>query len=244
MLDDHWSDKLGYPLKCLECVSERMPDELDAVVLLGIVHSGRTAGPHSLVDPRIQATLAKLEDQFMSELPVNSGLAEQNAGPLFGRFKDDGYFGGGAFLMTTFAACEIYWLLSHLMAGGTNLAISAANRRFLRRAGLTLPASRVGTTTQESERPVIAEGLRRRGDSIMRAVRAFTPASGTLSEQLDRQSGAPASARNLTWSYAAFITAYYARRLGVGSIEVNEFRRLVGSTGTTYLDISERLRCH
>ena len=53
-------------------------------------------------------------------------------------------------------------------------------------------------------------------DSIMRAVRTFTPASGALPEQLDRQSGAPASARNLTWSYAAFITAYYARRSGVG----------------------------
>ena len=212
-LDDHWSDKLGYPVKCLDCVSERMPDELDAVVLLGIVHSGRTDGPHSLVDPRIQETVVKLEELFMSELPVNSDLARQNAGPLLGRFKDDGYFGGGAFLMTTFAACEFYWLLSHLVASGTNLAISTTNRRFLRRAGLTLPASRAGTATTDSERSVIAEGLRRRGDSIMRAVRAFTPASGILPEQFDRQSGAPASAHNLTWSYAAFITAYYARRL-------------------------------
>ena len=217
VLDDHWSDRLGYPVKCLDCVSERMPDELDAVVLLGIVHCGRTDGPHSLVDPRIHETLAKLEDLFASELPVNSGLAKQNAGPLLGRFKDDGYFGGGAFLMTTFAACEFYWLLSHLVAGGTNLAIATTNRRFLRRSGLALPASRVGTTTTDSERTVLAEGLRQRGDSIMHAVRACTPASGILPEQFDRETGAPASARNLTWSYAAFITAYYARRLGAKS---------------------------
>ena len=40
----------------------------------------------------------------------------------------------------------------------------------------------------------------------------YTPASRELSEQFDQNDGAPNSARNLSWSYACFITAYAARR--------------------------------
>jgi len=46
-----------------------------------------------------------------------------------------------------------------------------------------------------------------RGDAFMTTVRELTPADGALSEQVDRTSGAPCSARHLTWSYAAFISA-------------------------------------
>lgn len=50
-----------------------------------------------------------------------------------------------------------------------------------------------------------------RGDAILDAVRTLIPASGELSEQFHPETGAPLSARNLTWSYAAFITAAQAR---------------------------------
>jgi glucoamylase len=53
---------------------------------------------------------------------------------------------------------------------------------------------------------------------IVRAVKAFadgfvevaanyTPSDGSLSEQFDKQTGAPTSARDLTWSYASVLTA-------------------------------------
>jgi len=56
-----------------------------------------------------------------------------------------------------------------------------------------------------------AEALIERGDAFFDTVRRFTPASGELSEQFDRETGAQTSARNLAWSYAAFITACRAR---------------------------------
>jgi glucoamylase len=46
-----------------------------------------------------------------------------------------------------------------------------------------------------------------RGDAYMQTVRDLTPPDGRLSEQVDRATGAPISARDLTWSYAAFIAA-------------------------------------
>jgi glucoamylase len=57
----------------------------------------------------------------------------------------------------------------------------------------------------------------KRGDAFMTTIRALTPADGTLSEQVDRVTGAQTSARNLTWSYAAFIGAARLRRQALGA---------------------------
>jgi glucoamylase len=51
-----------------------------------------------------------------------------------------------------------------------------------------------------------------RGDGFLETVRAFTPASGDLSEQFDQRTGEQTSAKHLAWSYAAFISCVTARR--------------------------------
>lgn len=51
-----------------------------------------------------------------------------------------------------------------------------------------------------------------KGDAFMATVRALTPEDGTLSEQVDRESGRQTSARHLTWSYAAFVSTARLRR--------------------------------
>jgi glucoamylase len=50
---------------------------------------------------------------------------------------------------------------------------------------------------------------------FMAMVRAYTPASGELSEQFDQTTGAQTSAKNLAWSYAAFITAVASRKAAI-----------------------------
>jgi len=50
------------------------------------------------------------------------------------------------------------------------------------------------------------------GDAILDAVRAYVPQSGALSEQFHPATGAQLSARHLTWSYAAFLTCWNARK--------------------------------
>ena len=49
------------------------------------------------------------------------------------------------------------------------------------------------------------------GEAIMATVRRFTPESGEMAEQIDKETGVSCSARRLTWSYAAFLTAARAR---------------------------------
>lgn len=55
-------------------------------------------------------------------------------------------------------------------------------------------------------------GLLEKGDGFLETVRAFTPATGELSEQLDQTTGAQTSAKQLAWSHAAFISCVHARR--------------------------------
>ncbi|MDR6522437.1 glucoamylase [Variovorax paradoxus] len=57
------------------------------------------------------------------------------------------------------------------------------------------------------------------GDAYLATVRAYTPASGDLSEQFDQRSGAQTSAKQLAWSHAAFISCVFARRAALAGRE-------------------------
>jgi glucoamylase len=55
-------------------------------------------------------------------------------------------------------------------------------------------------------------GDRARGDAFLETVRRFTPEDGLMSEQFDQTTGAQTSARDLAWSYAAFLSCIHARK--------------------------------
>jgi glucoamylase len=67
-----------------------------------------------------------------------------------------------------------------------------------------------GSTTYNS----LIDAVRKYADDFVAVVKKYTPADGSLDEQFDRNTGAPRSARDLTWSFAAFLTAI-ERRDGV-----------------------------
>src|SRR4029450_12060677 len=51
-----------------------------------------------------------------------------------------------------------------------------------------------------------------KGDAILEMARRSIPPSGDISEQFDQTTGEQTSAKNLTWSYASFLTAWDARK--------------------------------
>lgn len=57
-----------------------------------------------------------------------------------------------------------------------------------------------------------ADYWRARGDAWMATVQWMTPADGTMTEQVDRATKEPRSARHLSWSYAAFISTTRLRQ--------------------------------
>ncbi len=201
-LGAYWSAADGYYRSRTGVVAGVPQKALDISVILGVLHAGRTKGAHCVLDPRAQATLTALEDLFDAEYPINHQCPSDH-GPAIGRYAGDAYFGGNPWYLATLAAAEFYFRLAAALRSGAPLASTSKNARFRQRLG--------------DEDPVKAAFGR--GDTFMRTVRAYTPPSGELSEQFDHLTGAQTSAKQLAWSYAAFITAAASRRQAAQAIQ-------------------------
>jgi glucoamylase len=179
-LDGYWLPEARHYRSRVLDSGTRSVKELDIAVIFAAIHGvgPGVAGAHTVHDPRIQATLSRLEELFDADYPINH-KRPPGRGPAMGRYKGDVYYSGGAYYFSTLAAAE-----------------------FCFRAAV--PAG--------SGAPPIDAALLARGDAFLETVRAYTPASGDLSEQFDQKTGAQTSAKHLAWSYAAFISCIAARR--------------------------------
>jgi glucoamylase len=201
-LDAYWSAADGFYRSRTGVIGGTPGKALDVSVILGVLHAGRAKGAHSVLDPRAQATLAALEDRFDAEYAINRDRPVER-GPAIGRYANDAYYGGNPWYLATLAAAEFYFRLAAALLSGADLLVAKENVRFRDRLGAGSPAA----------------AAVERGDSFMRTVQAYTPTSGDLSEQFDRATGAQISAKQLAWSYAAFITAAASRRRAVQAIQ-------------------------
>jgi glucoamylase len=152
----------------------------------------------------VHSTFASLEAVFAADYAINRAAREE--APAMGRYRGDTYQSGGAFFFATLGAAEFHYRLARAVAGGAEIE-EAESRAFLENAGVEERAP-----AAESAAALVA-----RGDMFLATVRRFTPASGEMAEQFDQTNGRQSSARDLAWSYAAFITAIAARRAALGA---------------------------
>lgn len=104
-LDGFWRDDMQfYKSRILESNAPSMK-ELDISVIFAAIHAGEDSATHSVRDPRMHATLARLEALFDAEYAINRdrGVAR---GPAMGRYAGDVYYSGGAYYFSTLAAAE------------------------------------------------------------------------------------------------------------------------------------------
>jgi glucoamylase len=171
-LDGFWLPDAGYYRSRVLSSGERSAKELDIAVILASIHAGGAGETHSVRDPRMHATLSRLEGLFDAAYPINH-RRPAGTSPAMGRYAGDVYYSGGAYYFSTLGAGEFCYR-----------------------------AAAAGDSAQ----------WLRRGDGYLATVQAFTPASGEMSEQFDQRTGAQTSAKELAWSYAAFISCLAARR--------------------------------
>jgi glucoamylase len=200
-LDDFWQERTGFYRSGTSNEPGDHRSGLDISVVLGVLHAARLSGPHSVLDPKAQATLTALEELFEAQYAINRERPPER-GPAMGRYAQDRYYSGGAWYLATLAAAEFYFRLACALRSGAQMTCGAENARFRRRLG-------AAESTADGEE--LAALAVERGDAIMRTVRVFTPPGGELSEQFDHTTGAQSSAKHLSWSYAAFITAAASR---------------------------------
>ena len=136
----------------------------------------------------------------------------------FGRYPEDQYFGGNPWFLTSLAIAEHHYVLATQMKHNPkDLLIDAVNRDFYNALlGLNgnksiQAGARIDSRSQFYQ--VVRQALKAKADAIFARVRHHAGRDGSLDEQLDRQTGYMLSARDLTWSYASYITAYWMRNL-------------------------------
>ncbi len=103
-----WSQPDGFYRSRLPGPGLSLAKSLDSIVLLGVLHAGLSDGPFSVLDPRVAATVERLEGFFADYLPVNAGRAPAD-GVVLGRYAGDTYYDGGAFLPCCFGLAEFHY---------------------------------------------------------------------------------------------------------------------------------------
>jgi glucoamylase len=114
--------------------------------------------------------------------------------------------------LTTLAAAEQLYDALYQWKNQGSLAITQTSLPFFQ--DLVSSASPGNYSSSSSTFLSITSAVKSYADGFYSIVQQYTPSNGSLAEQFSRETGTPLSAGDLTWSYAAFLSAS-ARRNGV-----------------------------
>jgi glucoamylase len=165
-------------------------------------------------DTKLLATAAQIRDQWENpnspdHYPINiSDKNSQGIGPLLGRYPGDVYdgdvnepsAGDHPWALCTGNFAELYYTLANQIQSTQTVPLDQFSTTFFSQIGVTAatPVADVITKLQDA------------GDGMLAAL-IYHSDHLELSEQFDGVTGYEKSVRNLTWSYAAFLSAVRAR---------------------------------
>jgi len=224
-LGRHWDPGKGYLVSALDQDGglQGKNSGLDSAVILAAVHrrpidsqimSPADAQAFSVTDKRVLATAQALKEKFKAEYAINGRPGEP--GVAIGRYPEDNYFGGNPWALLTAAFAQLDYMAGSAYLKQGTIPVEPEDLSFFRdllsdeadkaalRGGLTLK-------TGDPLYGKLIDGLKTSGDSYMAEIRAHANPDGSLSEQMDRQSGVMISAKDLTWNYASILSALQAR---------------------------------
>lgn len=162
---------------------------------------------------RALSNLKAYIDAFRTIYAINANNQTIYPGVATGRYAEDVYFGGNPWYLTTLAVAEQLYDAVQQWNTLKSITIDSVSLPFWQSV---YPAAKVGTynkgTTYSTAFTGMVDAVLAYADGFVETVLEYTPASGALSEQYSRTDGTPLSARDLTWSYASFVTMHAARR--------------------------------
>jgi glucoamylase len=188
----------------------------DANTVLASIH---TFDPDAACDdttfqpcsPRALANHKVYTDSFRSVYSLNAGIA-QGVAIATGRYPEDSYYSGNPWFLTTLAAAEQLYDAVYQWQKAGSITITSTSLAFFKDI---YSSAAVGTYASGSSAfTAIIDAVKAYADGYVSIVEAHAMSNGSLSEQFDKASGTCLSARDLTWSYAALLTANM-RRNGV-----------------------------
>ncbi|RDA90724.1 hypothetical protein CP533_4054 [Ophiocordyceps camponoti-saundersi (nom. inval.)] len=141
---------------------------------------------------------------------LNQGIGKGKAIAI-GRYAEDVYYGGNPWYLTTLAAAELLYDAVYVWNRTGSVSVNGLSSVFFRDLVRDVPEG-----THSAPSPLfsaIVGAVSEYADGFVDVVARYAAKDGSLAEQFSKDDGRPLSARDLTWSYAALLTAA-ARRAG------------------------------
>ena len=205
-LEGHWNGE--YYQSMLPVPTDyRAPYDPNIDVIMAAVY-----GAESVTDPQLLATAALIRAQWADSsskyfYPVNGADATRGLGPMLGRYPGDVYdgdtdalVGDHPWAISTANFAELYYRLAAKINSSRTVPADSLSDPFLAQVGITSATAPLAAAT----------ALRAAGDAMLGAI-VYHSDHFELSEQFDAYTGYEKSVSNLSWSYAAYLSAIRAR---------------------------------
>jgi hypothetical protein len=165
----------------------------------------------NVTHPAVMGTVLALEDAFAPLYTINRAWdAAGRVGMGWGRFPEDandgvGSTGGNPWPLVTLWAAQYCYLLEQKLATGGPFSITDQRQADYLNRVLGQEVVSAGGQVPKLLLTDLLSALRRRGDGYVQFVLAHQPSDGALTEQINRESGQPQGARDLTWALAELL---------------------------------------
>ncbi|KAL1962884.1 hypothetical protein VTN77DRAFT_9062 [Rasamsonia byssochlamydoides] len=185
----------------------------DVNTILGSIH---TFDPEAACDdttfqpcsPKALANHKVVVDSFRDLYTINDDAAEGVAVAV-GRYPEDTYYNGNPWFLCTLAAAEQLYDALYQWNNIGSITITDVSLAFFQSL---YSGAAVGTySSSSSEYASIVDAVKTYADGFLSIVETHAMTNGSLSEQYSKTDGFQLSARDLTWSYAALLTANMRR---------------------------------
>lgn len=225
-ISGHWDQNRGYVLATLEPDrTDFKPSQLDVSIILASLHTDAPDDPFfGPTDDRILATAQALTGMFRGHFIINQIVSNGEGRALqpgIGRYEEDvydgdGFSGGNPWFLATAALAELCYEAAAQWADAGQIAVTDRNVDFLRSAiaseGSSVTIAPGDEVDDDPRFRLMITALIEYGDGWLRRIRHHCDqTTGALSEQFNRDNGFMQGAHDLTWSYAAVLTACDAR---------------------------------
>ncbi|KAF3912754.1 Glucoamylase [Dactylellina cionopaga] len=197
----------------------------DISVVLGVLHAYNHDGVYGYANDQILASAYQIATSFLDIYPIAKKQKDQSGNPLgmpIGRYPEDVYDGvgtsrGNPWFLTTAAMAELFYNAAAEFTEAGSITVTPTTEKFWKYFAppAEFKLNRRYTSGSHTFKEAV-RALQGWGDMWIRTIKYWAPKDGRFPEEFDREDGRPVGAKDLTWSYASFITAGAARARVVG----------------------------
>ncbi|KAI9489050.1 glucoamylase [Zychaea mexicana] len=183
---------------------------LDTSTLIAANVAGLGDGIYTPGSDKILATSLAIKEVFSDLYAINADSNSTGLSYAIGRYPEDKYDGLGTseanpWFLCTLAFAELYYRAIDEWKSAGSIEVTDASAAFFQQFDSSA-VSGTSYTADSDDFNSIVQAVAAEADTYFARVQKHA-SDNTMSEQIDRDSGEEVGAKDLTWSYAAFVTA-------------------------------------